>query len=104
MKTPNRIKRSGVRNSETDISVIDRGNDQSVTVDGTFNGKTEEGVIVDILAARTAFRGAQRTATGESASHQSSNSDDETLFHNFLSNVNCCPAINRTANSLFDSN
>ena len=58
--------------------------DETIAIDKTFDGDTEESVVVDVLGAGTGGGGAKRTATGESKSNDGGSSNDEKLFHNFI--------------------
>ena len=71
---------------------------QTVAVNSALKRDAEEGVVINILAAGTGFRSAQRSATGEDAGGGNSNSNDEKLFHNvdFLQNI----FIRQTSNYL----
>ena len=68
---------SGIRKS------VDRVEDQTIAVDGAFEGDTEEGVVVDFFGTFAAVGGAERTATGEGDCSDDSDSEDEKLFHDF---------------------
>ena len=69
--------------------LLHRADNQTVAINGALKGDAEEGGIIDVLAAGTGFRGAQRSATGDSQSNTDSGGNDEKLFHNvnFLLNV-----------------
>lgn len=59
-----------------------RADNQTVAINGALKGDAEEGGIIDVLAAGTGFRGAQRSATGNDQSKTGSSGNDEKLFHN----------------------
>jgi hypothetical protein len=62
--------------------------DQAITIDSTFNGNTEEGVIPDIFGAGTTGWSAGRTATGKSEGDHDSSEDGESFLHDFISLIN----------------
>ena len=55
-------------------------NNKSIALNGTVEGKTEEGVVVDFTIV-FADGGTERTASGESASDSTESNDHEKLFH-----------------------
>jgi hypothetical protein len=62
-----------------------RADDETVTIDSTFDGDTEEGVIPHVFAAGTGKGGAHRTATGDSDDDSSQHEEHQKLFHDILS-------------------
>jgi len=57
--------------------------DQTIAINSTFDGDTEEGVVPNVLAAGTGGGSAGRSATSQNQSHSSDSSNDEKLFHFF---------------------
>ena len=55
-------------------------NNKSIALNGTVEGKTEEGVVVDFTIV-FADGGTERTASGESTSDSTESNDHEKLFH-----------------------
>ena len=70
--------------SEIELLLI---NDETITVDSTFNGDAEEGVVVGVFAAGSGKRCTGRSASGECKCHGCSDCDDEKLFHIELPSV-----------------
>jgi hypothetical protein len=62
--------------------------DQTIAINSTFDGDTEEGVVENITLASAGSRSTGRSATGQNQSHSSDSSNDEKLFH-FLFSYYC---------------
>jgi hypothetical protein len=60
--------------------------DQTIAVHSTFNGDTEESVVVDILGTGAGGGGTHGAATGESNSDEQSSENNSKLFHFYNSN------------------
>ena len=54
---------------------------KTVVVDKTFNGDTEEGLVVDVVFTGAGGRGTHRSAAGQGKSNSGNSGDDDKLFH-----------------------
>ena len=61
--------------------------DQTIAIDSTFDGNTEEGVVVDIFGTAAGERGTGGAATGEGSSSDDGDSENEKFLHNFLHKI-----------------
>ena len=61
--------------------------DQTIAIDSTFDGDTEEGVIPDVFGTGTGERSTGGAATGEGGSSDNGDGEDEKFLHNFLHNI-----------------
>ncbi|MBR2910183.1 MAG: hypothetical protein IKC05_01105, partial [Lentisphaeria bacterium] len=68
---------------EATKKLLHGADDQTIAINSTFDGDTEESVVPNVLAARTGSRSAGRSATSQNQSHSSDSSNDEKLFHFF---------------------
>ena len=66
------------------IKLFHRIDDETITIDSTFNGNTEESVVVSVLAAGTFKRGTGGTATGKGSQRDGGSCDDKQFFHKNL--------------------
>jgi hypothetical protein len=62
--------------------------DQTIAINSTFDGDTEESIVENITLAGAGGRSTGRSATSQNQSHSSDSSNDEKLFH-FLFSYYC---------------
>jgi hypothetical protein len=70
---------------EATKKLLHGADDQTIAVNSTFNGDTEESVVVNVLTAGSGGRSAGRSATGSSKSDHDSSNEKSDFFHTFIS-------------------
>lgn len=58
--------------------------EETVSVNGAFNGKTEEGTVPDFVFVFALLRGAERAACGEGEGCRCEEREHQKLFHCFV--------------------
>ena len=62
---------------------------KTIAANQTFDGDTEEGVVIDIFAAGAGCRSAGRTASTESTDCEGGNGNEKKFFHFFSPLLKC---------------